>query len=138
MARSGQEQRPAWAKRIEEERRARGWTFANAALHLRQRDSRLPDTATIAKYWSQRWEPGKRKPGDRYRPHLCTLLGLPHELFDDGYTDAPTAPYVRLSGTTTLAAGLVPTGEELVLMAANESASYGRRHGQSNVHPEKY
>jgi tetratricopeptide (TPR) repeat protein len=132
----GQEQRPAWARRIEEERHARGWTFANAALHLRQRDSGLPDTATIAKYWSQRWEPGKRRPGDRYRPHLCTLLGLPHELFDDGYTDAPTAPYVRLGSTATLAAGLVPPGEELVLMAANESASYGRRHGQSNVHPE--
>jgi tetratricopeptide (TPR) repeat protein len=102
---------------------------------LRQRDHRMPDTATIAKYWAQRWEPGIRKPGDRYRQHLCVLLGLPHELFDDGYTGAPAVRYLQYGAASSLAREASLVGEELIMMAARESADYGRRHGKSNVHP---
>ncbi len=127
--------RPVWASRIEEARHLRGWSFTKAAFHLRQRDPRMPDIATIAKYWAQRWEPGVRKPGDRYRHHLCVLLGLPSELFNDEYTGAPAVHYVRTGAPTSLATESSLIGEELIMMAARESAEYGRRHGKSNVHP---
>jgi tetratricopeptide (TPR) repeat protein len=127
--------RPVWARRIEEERRLRGWSFNKAASQLRQRDPRMPETATISKYWAQRWETGLRKPGDRYRPHLCVLLGLPHEIFDDGYTGASAVHYLHFGAAPTFTRETSLMGEELIMMAARESADYGRRHGRSNVHP---
>jgi transcriptional regulator with XRE-family HTH domain len=127
--------RPAWATRIREERNARGWSVAKAASRLRDRDPRLPDTQTLAKYWAQRWESGRIKPGDRYRHHLCVLLGISLDLFDDEDTGAPIVPYLHFGTLTSLSRESTRAGEELIMTAARESADYGRRHGKSNVHP---
>jgi tetratricopeptide (TPR) repeat protein len=105
-------------------------------MHLRQRDPHMPDIPTISKYWAQRWESGRRKPGDRYRPHLCALLGLPHELFDDGYTHAPDVPWMPPGAASNVTGKPSDIGKELIIMAAHESARYGQRHATSNVHPE--
>jgi hypothetical protein len=129
-------ERPQWAVRLAAEREARSWSVARAAAYLHKRDPAMPDVPTLAKYWAQRWETGRVKPGDRYRHHLSALLRLPAAVFDDQDTDAPAVhfrPPEPASSVEREVAAL--TGEELVLMAARESGEHARRHGASNVHP---
>lgn len=126
--------RPEWARQIQAERESRGWTVTRAAGFLRRRDANMPDVATLAKYWSQRWESGRIKPGDRYRRHLLALLRLSPDIFDD----RPPAQGIHVDRTAIPGAvepSLLLQGEDIVVMAADESAEYARRHGPRNVHP---
>lgn len=69
-------QRPAWARRLREERDARGWSQADAvrALRAHARDVALPGDSNLIRNW-KRWEAGDATPDDFYRPLLAKTFG---------------------------------------------------------------
>ncbi|MGW0335519.1 XRE family transcriptional regulator [Streptomyces sp. NPDC003011] len=59
------EDRPAWAQRMEAERKARGWSPLEAArAMIAYSDDPMPDAKTVARQW-RRWEAGEVEPRDR-------------------------------------------------------------------------
>jgi hypothetical protein len=69
--------RPDWARRIREEREARGWSQSQFVAALRahaDRDQDLPsDTSMIRRVKS--WEAGEHLPDDFYRPLIARTFG---------------------------------------------------------------
>jgi hypothetical protein len=73
--------RPAWARRIVAERKARGWSQAHAIAVLRGHSSEeLPGDTSLLREW-KRWEAGETSP-QRYRPLIAAMFGtVEHALF---------------------------------------------------------
>lgn len=68
------EDRPTWARRIVAERKARGWSQADAITALRAHSKEiLPDDKNMLRQW-KRWEAGETNP-DRYRPLIAATFG---------------------------------------------------------------
>lgn len=66
--------RPEWAQRMRRERSARGWSQADAARALQTfADVKVPFQTTYD-YW-KRWESGKKKPDEFYRPLIAATFG---------------------------------------------------------------
>ncbi|WP_322781079.1 XRE family transcriptional regulator [Frankia sp. Cas4] len=68
-------QRPTWARRIREERDARGWSQSDTirALRAHSKDS-LPSDATLLRNW-KRWEAGDAVPDTFYKPLIAKTFG---------------------------------------------------------------
>src|SRR5690606_12119699 len=65
--------RPAWADRLRRERQARGMTQADAVAALRTfSEKTLPDG--LLDQW-KRWERGRNKPDEFYRPLIAATFG---------------------------------------------------------------
>jgi hypothetical protein len=68
-----QPERPDWADRLRRERDVRGWSQADAVAAMRTfSDVPLPDG--LLDQW-KRWERGRNKPDEFYRPSLRPRLG---------------------------------------------------------------
>lgn len=66
-------ERPAWAERIHRERLARDWTQADVVAAMRSfSPSPLPDG--LLDQW-KRWERGRSKPDEFYRPIIAAVFG---------------------------------------------------------------
>jgi transcriptional regulator with XRE-family HTH domain len=66
-------ERPAWADRLRSERLARGWSQADAVAAMRTFSQRpLPNS--LLDQW-KRWERGRNKPDEYYRPIIAATLG---------------------------------------------------------------
>lgn len=66
-------ERPEWAQRLRREREVRGWTQADAVRAMRTfSDVPLPDG--LVDQW-KRWERGRNRPDEFYRPLLASTLG---------------------------------------------------------------
>jgi transcriptional regulator with XRE-family HTH domain/tetratricopeptide (TPR) repeat protein len=83
------EGRPAWAERLQRERAARGWTQSDAVRAMRTfSDSPLP--AGLLDQW-KRWERGRNKPDESYRPLIAATFGTVVESIF-GSDRAPSRP----------------------------------------------
>jgi tetratricopeptide (TPR) repeat protein len=72
---SHENHRPLWARRIRDERMARGWSQADAVEALRAHaDVELPGNASMLRNW-KRWEAGDTEPDDFYKPLLAKTFG---------------------------------------------------------------
>jgi tetratricopeptide (TPR) repeat protein len=66
-------ERPEWAQRLRRERAVRGWSQADAVAALRTfSDVPLPDG--LLDQW-KRWERGRNRPDEFYRPLIAATLG---------------------------------------------------------------
>lgn len=64
---------PAWADRLRRERQARGWSQADVVTAMRTfSETPLPDG--LKDQW-KRWERGRNKPDEFYRPLIAATLG---------------------------------------------------------------
>jgi hypothetical protein len=74
--------RPAWARRIANERHARGWSQADAVRAMRAHATvELPVQATLIRQW-KRWEAGEVQPSDFYQPIIAATFGtVTHAVF---------------------------------------------------------
>jgi transcriptional regulator with XRE-family HTH domain len=76
------QERPPWAERLRTERLARGWSQADAVAAMRTfSDTPLPDG--LLDQW-KRWERGRNKPDEFYRPIIAATIGTVVEsIFSD-------------------------------------------------------
>ena len=65
--------RPAWAQRLHRERLARGWSQSDAVAAMRT-FSDVPLPEGLVDQW-KRWERGRNKPDEFYRPLIAATLG---------------------------------------------------------------
>lgn len=65
--------RPEWARRVRRERIARGWSQADAVAAMRT-FSDVPLPAGLLDQW-KRWERGRNKPDEFYRPLIAAIFG---------------------------------------------------------------
>ena len=65
--------RPAWAERLRTERLARGWSQADAVAAMRT-FSDVPLAEGLLDQW-KRWERGRNKPDEFYRPVIAATIG---------------------------------------------------------------
>jgi tetratricopeptide (TPR) repeat protein len=74
--------RPAWARRMANERHARGWSQADAVRALRgHATSELPAAASLIRQW-KRWEAGEVQPNEFYQPIIAATFGtVTHAVF---------------------------------------------------------
>jgi hypothetical protein len=102
--------RPAWARRMTNERRARGWSQADAVRAMQAHateDEHLPATDTLLRNW-KRWEAGEVEP-DRgkgqpfYKPIIARTFGtVTHAMFPvTAHRDAE-ADVLAMAGMDTL------------------------------------
>jgi transcriptional regulator with XRE-family HTH domain len=72
---SGQEGRPAWARRVREEREARGWSQSQlvAALRMHSDKELASDSSMVRRVKS--WEAGEHVPDEFYRPLIAAVFG---------------------------------------------------------------
>ncbi|GAA3225025.1 transcriptional regulator [Nonomuraea helvata] len=120
------QERPAWAARLQAERRARLWGIKTMAAQLAAAaDARtratLPHRTSLARYvrW---WEKGEHAPGELYRALYARAFGIAEsELFavDQPHPAPPASPLVELP----------PVGDVL----ARVSTHVGRRVGADTV-----
>ncbi len=73
------EDRPTWARRMTNEREARGWSQTDAVRALKAHaahDEKIhADDASLLRQW-KRWESGEIKPGEFYQPIIARALAL--------------------------------------------------------------
>jgi hypothetical protein len=84
--------RPAWARRMTNEREARGWSQAEAIRNMRMhapvkpigddmKQVELPDNPSLLRMW-KRWENGEVTPSDFYKPIIAATFGtVTHAFF---------------------------------------------------------
>jgi tetratricopeptide (TPR) repeat protein len=86
------DERPAWALWLQQQRHERDWSWRRLARELRQRaDKRgwhLPSDEDLIRMM-RRWERGEHKPGDRYRELLAEVYdgSAPQELQPESILD---------------------------------------------------
>lgn len=83
--------RPAWAQRIRAERRARGWSQAQAVAALRAHsDKELPGHDSMLRRWKS-WEAGDHVPDSFHRPLIARTFGTVTGAFfpAEGRRDGP-------------------------------------------------
>jgi len=76
------EDRPAWARRIYNERQARGWSQADAIRAMRAHSQKeLPGNASLLRQY-KRWEAGEITPKEFYQPIIAATFGtVTHAMF---------------------------------------------------------
>jgi transcriptional regulator with XRE-family HTH domain len=97
-------ERPAWALWLQQQRHERDWSWRRLARELRQRADkrgwRLPSDEDLIRMM-RRWERGEHKPDERYRELLAEVYDesapdelQPESILDDmtGRHAAPTLP----------------------------------------------
>jgi transcriptional regulator with XRE-family HTH domain len=73
MADDDESDRPEWAKRLRRERIARNWSQADA-VHAMRTFSPVPLPDGLLDQW-KRWERGRNRPDEFYRPIIAAALG---------------------------------------------------------------
>jgi hypothetical protein len=71
------EDRPAWSRRMTNEREARSWSQADAVRAMQAHaatDEKVPDAASLLRQW-KRWEPGEVTPSDFYKTIIARTFG---------------------------------------------------------------
>jgi tetratricopeptide (TPR) repeat protein len=97
-------QRPAWARRIRDERDARGWSQADAVRALRAHAgaTALPSDSNLVRNW-KRWEAGDAAPDDFYRPLIAKSFGtVTSALFPEQKGRSAEVGIVAVAGMDTL------------------------------------
>jgi len=78
------EDRPAWSRRMTNEREARSWSQADAvrATHAHAAtDEKVPDAPNLLRQW-KRWEAGEVTPSDFYKTIIARTFGtVTHAMF---------------------------------------------------------
>lgn len=78
------EDRPAWARRMTNEREARSWSQSDAVRAMRAHaaaDEKLPEPASLIRQW-KRWEAGEVTPTDFYKSIIARTFGtITHAMF---------------------------------------------------------
>ena len=69
----GTAERPDWAERMRRERTARGWSQSDA-VHAMRTFSNVPLPEGLLDQW-KRWERGRNKPDEFYRPLVAAVFG---------------------------------------------------------------
>jgi hypothetical protein len=102
--------RPAWARRMTNERMARGWSQADAVRAMQAhatKEEKLPDTASLLRSW-KRWEAGEVEP-DRgksqlfYKPIIARTFGtVTHAMFPVEPQHDAEADVLAMAGMDTL------------------------------------
>src|SRR5262245_43005172 len=79
--------RPAWPRRMYNERQARRWSQADAIRAMRahysagRSDKELPSTASLLRQY-KRWEAGEVTPNEFYQPLIAQTFGtVTHAMF---------------------------------------------------------
>jgi hypothetical protein len=100
--------RPAWARRMTNERTARGWSQADAVRAMRAHaPTRLPSDTSLLRQW-KRWEAGEVEP-DRgktepfYKPIIAAMFGtVTHAMFPVAPQQDPDTDVLAITGMDTL------------------------------------
>lgn len=102
--------RPAWARRMTNERKTRGWSQADAVRAMQAhatKEEKLPATDTLLRNW-KRWEAGEVEP-DRgrsqpfYKPIIARTFGtVTHAMFPVAPHRDPEADVLAMAGMDTL------------------------------------
>jgi hypothetical protein len=98
------EDRPAWARRMTNEREARGWSQADAVRAMRgHAPGRLPDQPSLLRQW-KRWEAGEVTPSpDFYQPIIAETFGtVTHAMFPVPPRRDAEADVLAMAGMPTL------------------------------------
>jgi hypothetical protein len=100
------EDRPAWARRMTNEREARGWSQAEAVralkAHATSGEKIHADDASLLRQW-KRWEAGEIKPGEFYQPIIARAFGtVTHAIFPVPPRRDTDADVLALTGMDTL------------------------------------
>jgi hypothetical protein len=98
--------RPAWARRMTNEREARGWSQAEVVRALRAHAAegeKLPlDSSSLLRQW-KRWESGEVMPGEFYQPIIARAFGtVTHAIFPVPPRRETGADVLAVSGMDTL------------------------------------
>jgi hypothetical protein len=96
------DERPAWARRMANERQARGWSQAEAVRAMQMHGGKLPDNASLLRSW-KRWESGAVTPSEFYQPIIAATFGtVTHAMFPVPSRHDPDTELLAVSGMDTL------------------------------------
>jgi tetratricopeptide (TPR) repeat protein len=107
------EDRPPWARRMTNEREARGWSQAEAVRNMRmyaplkstgddQKPVELPDNSSLLRMW-KRWETGEVTPSDFYKPIIAAAFNtVTHAFFPVPPRRDPDSGMLAVTGMNTL------------------------------------
>jgi tetratricopeptide (TPR) repeat protein len=98
--------RPAWARRMTNEREARGWSQADAVralkAHAAPEEKIHADDASLLRQW-KRWESGEIKPSEFYQAIIARALGtVTHAMFPVPPRRDADADVLAITGMDTL------------------------------------
>jgi hypothetical protein len=98
--------RPAWARRMTNEREARGWSQADAVralkAHAAPEEKIHADDASLLRQW-KRWESGEIKPSEFYQAIIARALGtVTHAMFPVPPRRDANADVLAITGMDTL------------------------------------
>jgi hypothetical protein len=101
--------RPAWARRMYNERQARGWSQADVIramrAHAPEKEGQkkgLPDTPSLLRQY-KRWETGEVTPGEFYQPIIAATFGtVTHAMFPVAPKRDADADVLAVTGMDTL------------------------------------
>src|SRR5689334_12279249 len=103
------EDRPAWARRMYNERQARGWSQADAVKAMRTHyaeqehfKKNLPSDASLLRQY-KRWESGEITPKEFYQPIIAATFGtVTHAMFPVAPKRDADADVLAVTGMDTL------------------------------------
>ena len=97
------EDRPAWARRMYNERQARGWSQADAIRAMRAHSAKeLPSTSSLLRQY-KRWEAGEVTPKEFYQPIIAETFGtVTHAMFPVAPKRDADAEVLAVTGMDTL------------------------------------
>ena len=97
------EDRPAWARRMYNERQARGWSQADAIRAMRAHSEKeLPGNASLLRQY-KRWEAGEITPKEFYQPIIAATFGtVTHAMFPVAPRRDADADVLAVTGMDTL------------------------------------
>jgi len=94
--------RPSWARRMSNERRARGWSQAEAVRAMRsQSPTELPSQQSMLRQW-KRWESGEVFPGVYQGAIAATFGTATHAMFPVAPQRDPDSDVLAVTGMDTL------------------------------------
>jgi len=95
--------RPAWARRMANERAARGWSQADVIRAMRLHSTKeLPATSSLIREY-KRWEAGEVKPKEFYQPIIAATFGtVTHAMFPVAPQRDAEADVLAMAGMDTL------------------------------------
>ena len=95
--------RPAWARRMYNERQARGWSQADAIRAMRAHSAKeLPSTSSLLRQY-KRWEAGEVTPKEFYQPIIAETFGtVTHAMFPVAPKRDADADVLAVTGMDTL------------------------------------
>jgi hypothetical protein len=95
--------RPAWARRMANERTARGWSQADVIRAMRAHSPKeLPSTPSLLRQY-KRWEAGEVQPKEFYQPIIAATFGtVTHAIFPVAPRREKDADVLAIAGMDTL------------------------------------